>query len=342
MAHFHYTIMGGLVFTFFAAIYYWVPKMTGFELNERLGKIHFWAMFVAFNSTFRRSSRSASSGSRAASSPTRRTSSSSTTGCRSRRSCSALSMLVFLVNLVWSLLFARVPAEREPVGSRSIEWQLPSPVPVHELRPDPGVHERPVRLRRRSRPGRAPDSRAGPGELTMAEVEWVREGPTYEIVESEPPELLGAQPRVRGHICSRARPPFFFLGFVFAYFYLRSLNSNRPVAAGARRPVADAGNARHRGVGSRSDRARALGNSPTTGPTAARQWRVKGAVALALGLAGVVLQVVEWTHVRVRPGRRRLCERLLRLDGVSRPLRGRLAVLARDDAGDVDPLPERP
>ena len=52
MAHFHYTIMGGLIFTFFAAIYYWVPKMTGFELNERLGKIHFWLMFVAFNSTF--------------------------------------------------------------------------------------------------------------------------------------------------------------------------------------------------------------------------------------------------------------------------------------------------
>ena len=52
MAHFHYTIMGGLVFAFFAAIYYWVPKMTGFPLNERLGKIHFWSMFIAFNSTF--------------------------------------------------------------------------------------------------------------------------------------------------------------------------------------------------------------------------------------------------------------------------------------------------
>ena len=52
MAHFHYTIMGGLIFTFFAAIYYWVPKMTGFQLNERLGKIHFWTMFIFFNSTF--------------------------------------------------------------------------------------------------------------------------------------------------------------------------------------------------------------------------------------------------------------------------------------------------
>ncbi len=46
MAHFHYTIMGGLVFAFFAGIYYWLPKMTGVELNETLGKIHFWTAFV--------------------------------------------------------------------------------------------------------------------------------------------------------------------------------------------------------------------------------------------------------------------------------------------------------
>ena len=52
MAHFHYTIMGGLIFAFFAAIYYWVPKMTGLRFNERLAKIHFWSMFIAFNSTF--------------------------------------------------------------------------------------------------------------------------------------------------------------------------------------------------------------------------------------------------------------------------------------------------
>ncbi|MGO9764009.1 MAG: cbb3-type cytochrome c oxidase subunit I, partial [Solirubrobacteraceae bacterium] len=52
MAHFHYTIMGGLVFSFFAAIYYWVPKMTGLRFNEKLAKWHFWIMFIAFNSTF--------------------------------------------------------------------------------------------------------------------------------------------------------------------------------------------------------------------------------------------------------------------------------------------------
>ena len=52
MAHFHYTIMGGLIFAFMAGIYYWLPKMTGIKLNEKLGKLHFWTMFIFFNATF--------------------------------------------------------------------------------------------------------------------------------------------------------------------------------------------------------------------------------------------------------------------------------------------------
>ena len=52
MAHFHYTIMGGLIFAFMGGIYYWLPKMMGLKLNQTLGKIQFWTMFVFFNSTF--------------------------------------------------------------------------------------------------------------------------------------------------------------------------------------------------------------------------------------------------------------------------------------------------
>jgi cytochrome c oxidase subunit 1 len=133
MAHFHYTIMGGLLFAFFAAIYYWVPKMTGFELNERLGKIHFWSMFIAFNSTFgpllvigflgmpRRAVTYAGY----------------LHGGNTWVSYSAFvlgaSELVVIANLVWSLVFARVPAGSNPWDSKSIEWQLPSPVPVHNF-----------------------------------------------------------------------------------------------------------------------------------------------------------------------------------------------------------------
>jgi cytochrome c oxidase subunit 1 len=133
MAHFHYTIMGGLVFTFFAALYYWVPKMTGLQLNERLGKIHFWTMFIAFNSTFAPLFAIGFLG-------------------QPRRvvtyphnlqflnvwvSVSAfvlgLSLLLFLYNFVRSLVFTRVPAPADPWGSKSIEWQLPSPVPIHNF-----------------------------------------------------------------------------------------------------------------------------------------------------------------------------------------------------------------
>ena len=52
LAHFHYTIMGGLVFAFFGGLYYWLPKMTGKTMNRRLGKWHFWTMFIFFNLTF--------------------------------------------------------------------------------------------------------------------------------------------------------------------------------------------------------------------------------------------------------------------------------------------------
>ena len=52
VAHIHYVLFGGSVFTIFAGVYYWFPKMTGRMYDERLGKIHFWVTFVAFNVTF--------------------------------------------------------------------------------------------------------------------------------------------------------------------------------------------------------------------------------------------------------------------------------------------------
>ncbi|HLM32852.1 MAG TPA: cytochrome c oxidase subunit I [Gaiellaceae bacterium] len=52
VAHIHYVLFGGSLFTIFAGIYYWFPKMTGRMYNERLGKIHFWMTFVGFNVTF--------------------------------------------------------------------------------------------------------------------------------------------------------------------------------------------------------------------------------------------------------------------------------------------------
>jgi cytochrome c oxidase subunit I len=52
VAHFHYVIVGGILFTIFGASYYWFPKMSGRMYNETLGKWHFWLFFIGFHLTF--------------------------------------------------------------------------------------------------------------------------------------------------------------------------------------------------------------------------------------------------------------------------------------------------
>jgi len=52
VAHFHYVIVGGILFAVFGAFYYWYPKITGKMLDERLGKLHFWLFVIGFHLTF--------------------------------------------------------------------------------------------------------------------------------------------------------------------------------------------------------------------------------------------------------------------------------------------------
>ncbi|GAA4716021.1 cytochrome c oxidase subunit I [Pedococcus ginsenosidimutans] len=52
VAHFHYVVFGTVVFAMFAGFYFWWPKFTGRMLDETLGKIHFWMLFVGFHTTF--------------------------------------------------------------------------------------------------------------------------------------------------------------------------------------------------------------------------------------------------------------------------------------------------
>jgi cytochrome c oxidase subunit I len=139
MAHFHYTIMGGLVFAFMGGLYYWLPKMMGIKLNERLGKIHFWTMFIFFNSTFlplfavgqlgqpRRVFEYATS----------------LTTLNDWVSISAFllggSMLIFLFNFVMSTLFWRERETGNPWRARGLEWQVASPPPPHNFEHIPVV-----------------------------------------------------------------------------------------------------------------------------------------------------------------------------------------------------------
>src|SRR3989454_2547475 len=52
VAHFHYVIVGSILFTTFGAFYYWFPKMSGKMYNEPLGKLHFWLFLIGFHLTF--------------------------------------------------------------------------------------------------------------------------------------------------------------------------------------------------------------------------------------------------------------------------------------------------
>jgi cytochrome c oxidase subunit 1 len=139
LAHFHYTIVGGMIFTFFAAVYYWLPKMTGFALNDFWGKVHFWLMFLAFNSTFLPLFVVGMLGMprRVVTYPER------FEFLNAWASVSAFvlgfSMLIFIANLVYSVVIARTPADPNPWHSRSLEWQTTSPPPAHNFDEIPAI-----------------------------------------------------------------------------------------------------------------------------------------------------------------------------------------------------------
>src|SRR5271169_1718119 len=139
LAHFHYTIMGGLIFAFMAGIYYWLPKMTGIKLNTTVGKWQFWLMFVGFNSTFLPLFAAGMAG-------------------QPRRvfeyarnletlndwvSISAFllggSILIFVINFVMSMLFWREREVGNPWQSRGLEWQVPTPPPPENFKRVPVI-----------------------------------------------------------------------------------------------------------------------------------------------------------------------------------------------------------
>ena len=124
LAHFHYTIMGGLIFAFMAAIYYWLPKMMGIKLNEALGKIHFYTMFVFFNSTFLPLFAVGLLGQPRRVFEYQRQLQTLNDWVSISAFLLGGSILIFVINFVWSTVIARVPETGNPWRSRGLEWQV--------------------------------------------------------------------------------------------------------------------------------------------------------------------------------------------------------------------------
>jgi cytochrome c oxidase subunit 1 len=132
VGHFHATMFGGFVFPFFAAIYYWFPKFTGKMYNERLGKIHFYLMLPAFYVQSLGQMHAGLLGMRRRIGDYDPALGLQTTHLFISLAgyVIAFSVLIAFINLAFSA--ARGPvAAKNPWRSRSPEFQLPSPIPVH-------------------------------------------------------------------------------------------------------------------------------------------------------------------------------------------------------------------
>jgi cytochrome c oxidase subunit I len=140
VAHFHYVLMGGAVFTIFAGLYYWFPKMTGRMLNERLGKLSFWFMFVGFNMTFLVQHSLGLSGM-----PRRVYTYQPGLGWSTYNLISTIGafilgtgVLVTIINVARSLKHGRI-AGPDPWKGNTLEWFTPSPPPVNNFDAIPRV-----------------------------------------------------------------------------------------------------------------------------------------------------------------------------------------------------------
>ena len=136
VAHFHYVVFGTVVFAMFSGFYFWWPKLTGKMLNERLGKIHFWLLFVGFHTTFliqhwigvlglprRYRTYLAEDG-------VTWMNQLSTTGA----AILAISMLPFFYNVFITARRAPMVNMNDPWGyGRSLEWATSSPPPRHNF-----------------------------------------------------------------------------------------------------------------------------------------------------------------------------------------------------------------
>jgi len=143
VAHFHYVIVGGIVFTIFGAFYYWFPKVTGKMYHETLAKLHFWLFLIGFHLTFDFMHVPGLLGM-----PRRIYTYEPGRGWDLWNLIvtigvffQAAGILAFVANLVWSWLRGKV-AGNDPWDAWTLEWSTSSPPPVYNYAVVPTVLSR--------------------------------------------------------------------------------------------------------------------------------------------------------------------------------------------------------
>jgi len=143
VAHFHYVIVGGILFCLFGAFYYWFPKVSGRMYNEALGKLHFWLFFIGFHLTFDFMHIPGILGM-----PRRIYTYEPGRGWDTWNLIvtigvffQGLGILVFLANLFWSYFRGKI-AGNDPWDAWTLEWATSSPPPAYNFAVIPSVKSR--------------------------------------------------------------------------------------------------------------------------------------------------------------------------------------------------------
>jgi cytochrome c oxidase subunit 1 len=143
VAHFHFVLVGSLMFTIFGAIYYWFPKVTGRLLSERLGRWHFWLFVIGFNLTFLPMHWAGMLGM-----PRRIYTYPADRGWDFWNLISSLgvpfqaaAVLIFVINVAISLRRGP-PAGSDPWDAWTLEWATASPPPPYNFETAPVVESR--------------------------------------------------------------------------------------------------------------------------------------------------------------------------------------------------------
>ena len=143
VAHFHYVIVGAIVFAIFAAFYYWYPKATGRMLNTTLGKWHFWIFLIGFHLTFDFMHIPGLLGM-----PRRVYTYEASRGWGTWNMIvgigaifQAVAILIFAYNLVRSYRHGEI-AGHDPWDAWTLEWATTSPPPAYNFAVDPAVNSR--------------------------------------------------------------------------------------------------------------------------------------------------------------------------------------------------------
>ena len=137
-AHFHFTLVGAGVFGFFAGVYYWFPKMVGKRLNPLLGQIHFWLFEIGFVGTFTALFYAGLQGEPRWSANIAPPFATANLIASLFAILIAASVFTFIYNVIYTLVRGE-PAVANEWGAKTLEWTLPTPVPLENFEELPVV-----------------------------------------------------------------------------------------------------------------------------------------------------------------------------------------------------------